>query len=145
MKLQIHLIFLIFISSCQQRTNTKVTEAELTDSANIVCCIQTDQVLRKNLANQSFELREKEASSATTKGMVFIEGGIFTMGARDAQFAREDEYPAHRVQVRSFYMDPFPVTNTQFKKFVDETGYITTAERPVDWEELKKQLPPGTP
>ena len=30
-------------------------------------------------------------------------------------------------------------------EFVDETGYKTVAERPVDWEEIKKQLPPGTP
>src|SRR5690554_4565356 len=105
MKLQTLLILLIFICSCQHRTNTKVTEAEITDSANIVCCIQKKEVIRKNLASHNIELRGKEASSVTTKGMVLIEGGIFTMGARDAQFAREDEYPAHRVQVRSFYID----------------------------------------
>ena len=37
------------------------------------------------------------------------------------------------------------MTNAEFRKFVDATGYKTTAERPVDWEELKKKLPPGTP
>ena len=31
-----------------------------------------------------------------------------------------------------------------FKNFVKETGYITTAERDVNWEDLKIQLPPGT-
>lgn len=77
--------------------------------------------------------------------MVFIPGGEFNMGARDANFARADEYPVHKVRVNSFFMDSHPVTNAQFNKFTEETGYITTAEKKVDWEELKKQLPPGTP
>ena len=29
--------------------------------------------------------------------------------------------------------------------FTKATGYVTTAEKKVDWEILKKQLPPGTP
>ena len=36
-------------------------------------------------------------------------------------------------------------TNAQFAEFVKETNYITTAEQIPDWEEMKKQLPPGTP
>src|SRR5262249_13631883 len=35
--------------------------------------------------------------------------------------------------------------NAEFAQFVKATGYITVAERKPDWEELKKQLPPGTP
>jgi formylglycine-generating enzyme required for sulfatase activity len=42
-------------------------------------------------------------------------------------------------------MDKTEVTNAQFRKFVEATGYITTAEKAPDWEEMKKQLPPGTP
>ena len=42
-------------------------------------------------------------------------------------------------------MDITEVTNGQFQRFVNATGYITTAERKPDWEELKKSLPPGTP
>jgi formylglycine-generating enzyme len=37
------------------------------------------------------------------------------------------------------------VTNAQFAQFVDTTGYITTAEKKPDWNEMKKELPPGTP
>jgi formylglycine-generating enzyme required for sulfatase activity len=37
------------------------------------------------------------------------------------------------------------VTNAQFAAFVEATGYVTTAEEAVDWEEIKKELPPGTP
>ena len=42
-------------------------------------------------------------------------------------------------------MDISEVTNKQFKKFVDETGYITTAERIINWDEIKEFVPPGTP
>jgi len=76
--------------------------------------------------------------------MVVIPGGTFTMGGRSAE-SSQDEFPRHQVTVNSFLMDATEVTNAQFKKFVEETGYVTTAERPVDWEELKKQVPPGTP
>jgi formylglycine-generating enzyme len=79
------------------------------------------------------------------ENMVLIPGGVFNMGARDSQFARADEYPLHKVMVDAFYMDIHSVTNAQFQKFVEETGYITTAEKDIDWDELKKQLPPGTP
>jgi sulfatase modifying factor 1 len=78
------------------------------------------------------------------EGMVFIPASAFLMGASDAA-GREDEYPQHTIKVDGFWMDITEVTNASFGKFVKETGYITTAERKPEWEELKKQLPPGTP
>ncbi|MFN7021610.1 MAG: formylglycine-generating enzyme family protein [Phycisphaerales bacterium] len=80
----------------------------------------------------------------TPRGMVWIPGGEFRMGSTDP-LARPDEAPVHRVRVDGFWMDITEVTNAQFREFVDATGYKTVAERPVDWEELKKQLPEGTP
>jgi len=76
--------------------------------------------------------------------MVYVPGGTFMMGADNSQ-ADNDEYPKHKVTVSGFWMDVHEVTNTQFKKFVNATGYITTAEKKPDWDELKKQLPPNTP
>ena len=77
------------------------------------------------------------------EGMVWIEGGTFAMGADNEQ-GRRDEYPKHNVKVNGFYMDATEVTNEQFAAFVKATSYITTAEKNVNWEELKKQLPAGT-
>ena len=77
-------------------------------------------------------------------GMVFIPGGEFEMGG-DGEEARPDEFPKHTVVINSFWMDETEVTNDQFKKFIDETGYITTAEKAIDWNEIKKILPPNTP
>lgn len=76
-------------------------------------------------------------------GMVWIPGGEFTMGS-DHPLGRPDELPMHRVRVSGFWIDKTEVTNAQFRKFVDTTGYKTTAEQAVDWDELKKQLPAGT-
>ncbi len=76
--------------------------------------------------------------------MVWIPGGEFLMGTDDPQ-ANLAERPAHRVRVDGFWIDRTEVTNAQFCRFVEATGYVTTAERPVDWEQLRTQLPPGTP
>lgn len=77
-------------------------------------------------------------------GMVWIKAGTFDMGGDNEQ-AAEDELPKHKVSVDGFWMDATEVTNAQFEAFVKATGYITTAERKPDWEEIKKQVPPGTP
>jgi formylglycine-generating enzyme required for sulfatase activity len=43
-----------------------------------------------------------------------------------------DTQPVHLVTVDGFWMDRTPVTNVQFAKFVDSTGYLTIAERKPD-------------
>lgn len=84
------------------------------------------------------------ADSVSHEGMVWIPPTTYGMGAAD-QEGRADEYPQHKVAVSGFWMDATEVTNAQFNKFVAATGYVTTAEKKPDWEEMKKQLPPGTP
>ena len=43
-----------------------------------------------------------------------------------------EEAPAHRVTVGGFWIDVTPVTNAQFRRFVEETGHVTVAERAPD-------------
>ncbi|MDY0409226.1 formylglycine-generating enzyme family protein [Virgibacillus soli] len=60
----------------------------------------------------------------------FSSGGDFLMGTDDEQgFPRDGEGPIRRVSVAPFYIDAHTVTNAQFKKFVDATGYQTDAEQ----------------
>jgi sulfatase modifying factor 1 len=80
----------------------------------------------------------------TPPGMAWIRGGTFLMGTNDKE-SFPNERPAHLVQVQGFWMDEHDVTNAEFSRFVEATGYVTTAERGVNWEDLRKQLPPGTP
>lgn len=58
-----------------------------------------------------------------------IPGGTFLMGS-DHHYP--EEAPAHRVRVAAFEMDETTVTNRQFAAFVQATGYVTVAERPLD-------------
>lgn len=64
----------------------------------------------------------------TPAGMAWIPGGWFTMG--DETFP--DAVPLHRVYVDGFWMDTHEVTNGEFARFVEATGYVTVAERPID-------------
>lgn len=73
-----------------------------------------------------------------TAGMVWIEGGRFTMGADDQ---RPEEQPPHPVEVSGFWIDRHEVTNAQFARFVEETGYQTVAERGLDPKKFP-HLPP---
>ncbi len=66
---------------------------------------------------------------APVQDMVWIEGGEFLMGSEDFY---PEERPVRRVEVDSFWIDEHPVTASDFRRFVRETGYVTVAERPLD-------------
>jgi sulfatase modifying factor 1 len=70
--------------------------------------------------------------------MIFIPGGEFRMGS-DNHYP--EEAPAHRVRVGSFWIDSTPVTNREFRKFVNETGYVTFAEIKPDPRDYPGALP----
>ncbi|MBT8305507.1 MAG: formylglycine-generating enzyme family protein [Maribacter sp.] len=91
-------------------------------------------------------LIDKPSDISTPNDMVWIPGGEFIQGAVPQDpMAMAHERPAHKVAVDGFFMKTTEVTNSEFEKFVDATDYITLAEREIDWEEMKKQLPEGTP
>src|SRR5262249_36566254 len=75
-------------------------------------------------------------------GMAALEGvwiapGTFRMGS-DRHY--REEAPVRRVSVDGFRIDRFQTTNREFARFVDETGYVTVAERPLDPDDF-----PGAP
>src|SRR5262245_29992534 len=72
------------------------------------------------------------------EGMVWVPGGAFWMGCDDCEMP--DALPSHLVTVGGFWMDATPVTNAQFQKFVEATGYKTIAERAPDPKDF-----PGAP
>jgi formylglycine-generating enzyme len=124
------------------RTSLKVTTCILTLSLSSItpssankspCC---GEVSKATMA-----LKQHKTAP---EGMVHVPSGTFMMGGHD-KHAKPDELPVHEVRVDEFYMDQTQVTNKQFEVFVKETGYKTTAEKPVDWEQLKLQVPPNTP
>ncbi len=123
---------------------------------SFISCKDSNQVALKDKELDSEKVQEndnnkikyltKPDSVATPEGMVWIEGKEFMQGAVEGdQFAMPREKPAHPVAVNGFFMNITEVTNADFSEFVNATGYITVAERPIDWEKMKKELPAGTP
>ncbi|MEM1061184.1 MAG: formylglycine-generating enzyme family protein [Planctomycetota bacterium] len=77
-------------------------------------------------------------SVETPVGMVWVPGGTFAMGAGEdvpratapgQEGAMPDERPAHDVTLDGFWIDATEVTNREFLRFADATGYQTVAER----------------
>jgi formylglycine-generating enzyme len=99
---------------------------------------------RNATGSNSDELSRGQTLKQAPPGMVWIPGGTFLMGTNDKE-SFPNERPAHFVQVQGFWMEEHDVTNAEFSKFVEATGYVTTAEHKIDWEDLKKELPPGSP
>lgn len=54
---------------------------------------------------------------------VCVDGGPFTMGTSTEAWALDNERPAHVVDVPTFWLDTFPVTNGQFMEFIADGGY----------------------
>jgi formylglycine-generating enzyme len=71
-------------------------------------------------------------------GMVWIPGGTFRMGS-DKHYP--EEAPSHCATVSGFWMDRTPVTNRDFRKFVNATGYVTFAETRPDAKDYPGALP----
>ncbi|APY08243.1 sulfatase [Winogradskyella sp. J14-2] len=99
----------------------------------------------KKVETEGYQLlAEKPNDLDTPEGMVWVKGKTFLQGAKaNDPFAMMREKPAHKVTVDGFFIDATEVTNKAFKAFVDATDYITVAERPIDWEVMKKELPEG--
>jgi formylglycine-generating enzyme len=67
--------------------------------------------------------------ASSRERMVHVPGGEFRMGS-DQHYP--EEAPAHAVRVGTFWIDTHAVSNTDFKAFVEATGYVTLAEKPAN-------------
>ena len=84
-------------------------------------------------------------------GMVHLPGGTFMMG-HDGSFETPygtksfpEEGPAHKVTVKSLWVDETEVTNAQFAEFVKATKYVTFAEREVKAEDFPEEARESLP
>lgn len=60
---------------------------------------------------------------------VALRGGAFDMGDQYGDgFPADGETPVHPVELHPFVIDATSVTNADFSKFVERTGYVTEAE-----------------
>src|SRR6187402_3186891 len=124
---QIYLIFIVIsFTACKESSNPEKKTNSIAHSSTLTCEYTPSRFASKVDAPE---------------GMVWIPGGEFMMGTNEKD-AYQPEKPAHPARVTGFFIDVTEVTNTQFKKFVDATAYITVAEKKPEWKDLQKQLPP---
>lgn len=90
------------------------------------------------LTTPAYAQQASEQCAIDVGSQVLIEAGEFVMG--DDVTYRE-EGPAHKVRVDSFWLDSHEVTNAQFSRFIEETGYVTVAERDPDPEDWPADVP----
>jgi len=70
--------------------------------------------------------------AALAAGQRWIPAGAVVMGSDRFE---PEEAPVREVALRGFWIDAHEVTNAQFRRFVEATGYVTVAERPPVWPE----------
>ena len=73
--------------------------------------------------------------AAPSSDMVHFRGGDVTVGTTDTHVAYDNERPQHRVTVKPFVIDRYPVTNGRYLEFMEDGGYT----RPELWSESGRQ------
>ncbi len=86
------------------------------------------------------------AAPSCPQGMAFIPGGTFRMGDDRGKYV--EERAVDDVTVSDFCIDTHEITNADYQKFVEATGYVTVAERPLPKEQFPnlsdEQRSPGS-
>uniref|UniRef100_A0A2M4API7 Putative sulfatase-modifying factor 1 n=1 Tax=Anopheles triannulatus TaxID=58253 RepID=A0A2M4API7_9DIPT len=89
-----------------------------------------EQIIFPDEANGKAEkLLDLVEHSKRYEHMSLIPGGEYMIGTDQPVFPADNESPARPVTVAAFYLDQYEVSNGRFKEFVDQTGYITEAEK----------------
>ncbi|KAI2663703.1 Formylglycine-generating enzyme [Labeo rohita] len=84
-----------------------------------------DANIYSETANQSPHKTQHDIRSK----LVLLQGGWFMMGTDDPGIPQDGEGPQRKVRLDPFYIEEHEVTNQQFQHFINQTGYITEAER----------------
>src|SRR5262245_26626011 len=91
--------------------------------------------------------RPAVAGGRTTRDwdrMALLPDGEFLMGSEDRLAYPDDgESPVRQVRVSSFRIGAFAVTNAEFSRFIDDSGYVTEAER-LGWSLVFAGLLPNS-
>lgn len=95
--------------------------------------LKDPQKRREHIAKLQIDQVTPRATSVLPAGMVLIPAGDFRMGSN---YGYSNEKPEHTVYVDAFYMDECPVTNAQYKTFLDEKPEW---RKPPKWYEGNKK------
>lgn len=83
---------------------------------------------------KAFDWANVDLTDLTSHAWIAVPGGRFTMGSNQGA---DQEKPPHKVTVSDFVMSRFPITNEQWARFMESTGY----QPPKHWE--GRRIPDG--
>ncbi len=93
-----------------------------TNDASKACCHQD--------SDSGAESEKRSVSWGSRDGMVLVEEGSFLMGTDSEEaWDKDGEKPVREVEVDAYYISKYTVTNAEFAAFVDDTDYVTDAEK----------------
>ena len=94
------------------------------------CCVPSKDRLQQLTRSRLSTAERRPATKGSVVDAIRLDGGTFWMGTDTAEgFPADGEGPVREVHVDPFYMDKYPVTNEQFREFVQATNYRTESER----------------
>lgn len=109
------------------KTQTLIEHCELrSEFSKLLRLIQAENLAQYTKFASNFYNREPFEPE-----MIFIPAGDFLMGSTEVidKDADPDEYPQHRLNLSGYYLAKTPITNAQFREFVQAKGYETTVEQ----------------
>ena len=142
---------MFLLTSCKIRDKNSNTNEEIKNNNCQKTCLENSRTksLLKEIDHTNVVNKINDSLYCLTpdsnESMAYIPGGIYSMGSSNIDMALKRELPQHQDKVNAFYRDIHEVTNSQFSAFVRATNYKTVAERQIDWDIIKKQLPKNTP
>ncbi|MGB2962511.1 MAG: formylglycine-generating enzyme family protein [Anaerolineales bacterium] len=170
-----HQFFLMIFTVVVITAGCLPTESEqvaaITQIAEGIIATQTAQAPTPTTVPPTPVWKDGDTRVSLVDGMtqIFIPAGDYLLGSNQEEidWAMEcggadytDEAPQYSVQLDSFWIDQTEVTVAMFRQFVDETGYLTLAERTgtsyvyfesdwssipgASWQDPGEFLPPGT-
>ena len=92
------------------------------------CCVPALERSAPNVPHAKVTLSVDARNSWRARAMA-ISGGQSTIGTDAPYFAVDAEGPKRETSLEPFVIDPWTVTNRWFKDFINDTGYLTDAER----------------
>jgi len=96
-----------------------------------------------DIRNGGFEVNTSY-NQETGPGLVFIEGGTFTMGRIDEDLLFDWDNPPRRVTVSSFYMDETEITNTDYLEYLYWLKRVFLNTDPVLYSKVYNDALPDT-
>ena len=98
--------------------------------AKLPCCMPNQQSKTKS---QAYNLKTIKQKSILNEKMVLLKSAEFLMGSEDkTTYTADKEGPVKKIKVNSFLIDKYAVSNKEFSNFVNESNYISDAEK-LEW------------